>query len=110
MSRLRCVRSSLAAVHRAPKPVRITMWHQMGSNNGRVFTSIVDDFNRSQHDVQVKLVDQSAEVSALQTMIDSKATVPIQSCVDADRYSLDDFLPKVVGYYRVQGVLRSMPY
>jgi sn-glycerol 3-phosphate transport system substrate-binding protein len=123
----------LAAFRDAPKPVRITMWHQMGSNNGRVFTSIVDDFNRSQHDVQVKLVDQSAEVSslpkfraglttgdlpdviqleetALQTMIDSQATVPVQACVDADRYPLDDFLPKVVGYYRVQGVLRSMPY
>ena len=123
----------LAAFRSAPKPVSITMWHQMGSNNGRVFNSIVDDFNRGQHDVHVKLVDQSAEVSslpkfraglttgdvpdviqleetALQTMIDSKATVPVQACVDADHYSLDDFLPKVVGYYRVQGVLRSMPY
>ncbi len=109
------------------------MWHQMGSNNGRVFTAIVDDFNRSQHDVHVKLVDQSADVSglpkfraglttgdvpdviqleetALQTMIDSKATVPVQACIDADHYSLSDFLPKVVGYYTVQGVLRSMPY
>jgi sn-glycerol 3-phosphate transport system substrate-binding protein len=123
----------LAAFRRAPKPVRITMWHQMGSNNGRVFSSIVDDFNRSQRDVQVKLVDQSAEVSALpkfraglttgdlpdvvqleetalQTMIDSQATVPVQACVDADRYPVDDFLPKVIGYYRVQGELRSMPY
>ena len=123
----------LAAFHSAAKPVQITMWHQMGSNNGRVFTSIVDGFNRSQHDVHVKLVDQSADISglpkfraglttgdlpdviqleetALQTMIDSKATVPVQACIDADHYSLSDFLPKVVGYYTVQGVLRSMPY
>ncbi len=123
----------LAAFHRAAKPVQITMWHQMGSNNGRVFTSIVDGFNQSQHDVHVKLVDQSADVSglpkfraglttgdlpdviqleetALQTMIDSKATVPVQACIDADHYRLRDFLPKVVGYYTVQGVLRSMPY
>jgi sn-glycerol 3-phosphate transport system substrate-binding protein len=109
------------------------MWHQMGSNNARVFESIVEGFNRSQTDVHVTLVDQSAEISslpkfragltsgdlpdvlqleetALQTMIDSGATVPIQACVDADHYSLADFLPKVTGYYTVQNVLRSMPY
>lgn len=124
---------SPAALAQAKKPVDITMWHQMGSNNGRVFESIVNDFNSSQHDVRVKLVDQSAEISAvpkfkaglttgdlpdviqleetaLQTMIDSGATVPVQACVDADKYSLADFLPKVTGYYTVQNVLRSMPY
>ena len=121
------------ALRRADKPVDITMWHQMGSNNARVFESIVDGFNRSQDDVHVKLVDQSAEISslpkfraglttgdlpdvlqveetALQTMIDSTATVPVQACIDADHYSLAEFLPKVIGYYTVQGVLRSMPY
>lgn len=123
----------LTELRRAKKPVDITMWHQMGANNGRVFTSIVDDFNRSQDDVRVHLVDQSAEISALpkfraglttgdvpdviqleetalQTMIDSHATIPVQACVDADGYSLSDFLPKVTGYYTVQGALRSMPY
>ena len=109
------------------------MWHQMGNNNGKVFESIVDNFNQTQSDVKVKLVDQSAEISsvpkfkaglttgdlpdiiqleetALQTMIDSNATVPMQACVDADHYSLADYLPKVTGYYTVKGVLRSMPY
>ena len=107
----------LAEFRKAKKPVDITMWHQMGSNNGRVFDSMVDGFNQSQHDVRVHLVDQSAEVTslpkfraglttgdvpnviqleetALQTMIDSRATVPVQACVDADHYSLKDFLPK----------------
>jgi sn-glycerol 3-phosphate transport system substrate-binding protein len=124
---------SPAALRGAKKPVDITMWHQMGSNNARVFESIVEGFNRAQRAVRVKLVDQSAEISslpkfraglttgdlpdvvqleetALQTMIDSEATVPVQDCIDADRYSLADFLPKVTGYYTVQGVLRSMPY
>ncbi len=123
----------LAEFRKAAKPVDITMWHQMGNNNGRVFEAIVDDFNRSQSDVRVKLVDQSAESSslpkfraglttgdvpdviqveetALQTMIDSRATVPMQACVTADHYDLSDFLPKVVAYYRTQRVLRSMPY
>ena len=36
--------------------------------------------------------------------------MPVQACVDADKYSLADFLPKVTGYYTVQDVLRSMPY
>ena len=124
---------SPAALAKAKKPVDITMWHQMANNNGKVFESIVDNFNQSQSDVKVKLVDQSAEISsvpkfkaglttgdlpdiiqleetALQTMIDSNATVPMQACVDADHYSLADYLPKVTGYYTVKGVLRSMPY
>lgn len=123
----------LTEFRKAQKPVDITMWHQMGSNNGRVFTSMIDDFNRSQRNVRVHLVDQSSEVTslpkfraglttgdlpnviqleetALQTMIDSHATVPVQACVDADHYALTDFLPKVIGYYTVQHVLRSMPY
>lgn len=122
-----------AALAKAKQPVEITMWHQMGSNNGRVFEAIVNDFNASQDDVHVKPIDQSAEISAvpkfkaglttgdlpdviqleetaLQTMIDSGATVPVQACIDADHYSLADFLPKVTGYYTVQDVLRSMPY
>ncbi|MGZ4801004.1 MAG: ABC transporter substrate-binding protein [Acidimicrobiia bacterium] len=124
---------SQGALRTARKPVNITMWHQMGTNNARVFASIVDGFNRSQGDVHVKLVDQSAEISALpkfraglttgdipdviqleetalQAMIDSKATMPVQACIDSDHYSLADFLPKVTGYYTVKGVLRSMPY
>ncbi len=124
---------SPTALAKATKPVNITMWHGMGSNNARVFESIVNDFNSSQGDVHVKLVDQSAEISsvpkfkaglttgdlpdvlqleetALQTMIDSGATVPVQACIDAEKYPLTDFLPKVTGYYTVQHVLRSMPY
>ena len=122
-----------AALTQAEKPVAITMWHTMSNNNGRVFEAIVNDFNTAQDDVRVKLVDQSAEISAvpkfkaglttgdlpdvlqleetaLQTMIDSGATVPVQECVDADDYSLADYLPKVTGYYTVQDELRSMPY
>jgi sn-glycerol 3-phosphate transport system substrate-binding protein len=123
----------VAALRKADQPVTITMWHQMGANNGRVFESIVDGFNRTQRAVHVKLVDQSAEISslpkfragltsgdlpdviqleetALQTMIDSRATVPVQACVDADHYDLSDFLPKVTGYYTVKRELQSMPY
>ncbi|MBK5288307.1 MAG: hypothetical protein JJE46_07560, partial [Acidimicrobiia bacterium] len=49
----------LTEFRKAKKPVDITMWHQMGNNNGRVFTAMIDDFNRSQGDVRVHLVDQS---------------------------------------------------
>jgi len=126
-------RCPLDALAQADQPVDITIWHQMSANNGRVFAEIIDDFNASQGEVRVSVVDNSAEGSSLpkykaglstgdlpdvvqleettlQTMIDSQSTLPVEACVKADGYDLSDFLPRAIAYYTVDGVLRSMPY
>lgn len=126
-------RCPLGALRAAHKPVQITMWHQFAANNARVLGDITDRFNASQGAVRVKLVDNSAEGSSLpkykaglttgdlpdlvqleettfQTMVDSRSTVPVQGCMDADRYAVGDFVPRALAYYTVGGALQSMPY
>ena len=46
----------------------------------------------------------------LQLLADSDTVVPVQSCVNADDYSLDDFLPRATAYYTLRGALQGMPF
>ncbi|MFN8037354.1 MAG: ABC transporter substrate-binding protein [Acidimicrobiia bacterium] len=124
-------RCPIGALKTAKKPVEIVMWHQLTGGNDAVLQSIADRFNASQHDVHVTLVQFpdtafvkfisglktgdlpdviAIEETTIQPMIDTGATLPVQSCVDASRYSLKDFIPRPIAAYTTQGVLRSMPF
>ncbi|MEZ5170295.1 MAG: ABC transporter substrate-binding protein [Acidimicrobiia bacterium] len=123
----------LEAFESADKPVGITFWHNFTDSNEEALEAMTDEFNTSQGDVTVDLVAFPGyediftkwragigggdlptmavmEETTLQSMIDSRSAVPVQACVDADDYSLDDFLPQAVGYYTVDDVLYSMPW
>lgn len=125
-----CGLKELAA---AKKPVTIEFWHAMLRANADTLKELVARFNASQDDVRVKLVQSPSypdlftkyraglstkdlpdlvqlEETTVQTMVDSHSTVPIQACVEADHYSLSDFLPRAVAYYSTQDVLRAMPW
>ncbi len=124
-----CAQAPLA---KAKKPVDIVVWDQFQSSNQDLLQSLTDRFNASQTAVHVQLIQQpdandyakfraglttgdlpdllQVEETTLQSVVDSGATVPMQACVDATKYSLKDYLPKAIGYYTTQGVLRSMPY
>ena len=113
------------------EPVRITFWHQLQANNEVVLERQVKRFNESQDAVRVKLLFQGDEVltkyragmesgdlpallqieeTQVQAMVDSRGTVPMQACVDAADYALDDFIPRALAFYTTQDVLRSMPW
>jgi sn-glycerol 3-phosphate transport system substrate-binding protein len=124
----------VSALAKAKKPVQITFWNAIFATESQaVLGRLTDRFNASQSDVRVKLVEQPSLAEALQkytagltsgdqpdlvqlpetsvqTMVDSRSTVPIQACVDADHYSLSDYLPRAIDYYTTQGVLRAMPW
>ncbi|MFZ0667164.1 MAG: ABC transporter substrate-binding protein [Acidimicrobiales bacterium] len=124
----------IGALKRAPsKPIPITLWHSMQSANLTSLQSMTNAFNSSQKDVVVTLVNQNSytdtltlytaalsggtlpdlvqmESADLQLMIDSQSVVPAQSAVEADYYSLTDFLPSAVNYYKVDGTLWGMPF
>ncbi len=114
-------------------PVDITLWHSMTAANQDTLARLVDRFNAAQDKVRVKLVFQGSYtelrnkyVAALsggelpdvvqmedistQLMIDSGSAVPAQYCVDADKYDLSDFLPRVLAYWTVEGKLWAMPF
>ncbi len=113
------------------KPVEITFWHQLQANNETVLQRQVARFNSSQDAVRVELLyfgqdmltkyragmgtgDLPAllqiEETQVQAMVDSRGTIPMQACVDASKYPLDDFIPRALAFYTTQDVLRSMPW
>jgi sn-glycerol 3-phosphate transport system substrate-binding protein len=123
----------LAEFDAATKPVDITFWHTMTRANETWLRQTVKAFNASQGDVRVKLVSQPTyqdaltkykaglrtgdlpdvvqlEETTVQVMLDSRSTVPVQACVDADKYPLDDFLPRALAYYSSGDVLNAMPW
>jgi sn-glycerol 3-phosphate transport system substrate-binding protein len=121
------------ALDDADGTVEVTFWHSMARENEATLDKLVDGFNGSQDKVRVKAVFQGAyddtltkyrastqggarpdvvqiEDSALQTVIDSGTVLPLQACVDADDYSLDDNLPRALAYYSVDRTLYALPF
>jgi sn-glycerol 3-phosphate transport system substrate-binding protein len=116
------------------KPVEITYWQGAFQRaNEEVLLRLTDQFNSSQNDVRVTVVNQTTYVDtmnkfraglssgdvpdlvniqdiSLQQMIDTGAVLPAQACVKADKYDLSDHLERVVDYYSVKGTLWPMPF
>jgi len=124
----------LGAIDKAgAKPVNITFWHAMTRANEDTLKALTAEFNSSQSDVKVKLVNQTTytdtltkykaglgtgdlpdlvqiEDTGLQLMLDSRSVLPAQSCIDAEKYDLSDHVQRVVQYYSVNDVLYPMPF
>jgi sn-glycerol 3-phosphate transport system substrate-binding protein len=123
----------LSALKKAKKPVEITMWHSMPQANGETLQKLTDEFNSSQSNVEVSLVNQvtyddtfkkykaglstgdlpdvvQLQGSDQQQMIDTRTATPAGACAKADKYSFSDFLPRVVSYFTVNGTIYAMPF
>lgn len=123
------------ALRGAKKPVTIRFWNVLARDNLDELRRQTKEFNSSQDDVRVQLVQLTGypdlltkykaglntgsgdlpdlagfEETTVQTLLDSHSTVMIQSCVDRDHYPLDDFIPRTISYYSVGGKLRAMPW
>src|ERR1039458_7394392 len=122
-----------AAAKSKSKPVSITMWHSMTSANLTALTNLTNQFNASQKDVFVNLLAQTSytdtqtayttalsggklpdivqwETELIQILIDSQSVVPVASAIAADHYSLSDFVPSMVNYFRVDGTQWALPF
>jgi sn-glycerol 3-phosphate transport system substrate-binding protein len=123
----------VAALKKATTPVDITFWHSMNRANEEALQALTDQFNSSQSDVKVTLVNQTSykdtltkytaglstgdlpdlvqiEDTGLQQMIDTQSILPAAACVKADKYDTSDFVKRVTDYYTVQGTLWPMPF
>lgn len=123
----------LSALKKAKKPVQITMWHSMPQANGETLQKLTDEFNSSQSNVKVSLVNQvtyddtftkykaglssgdlpdvvQLQGSDQQQMIDTRTALPASACAKADKFSFSDFLPRVVSYFTVNGTIYAMPF
>jgi sn-glycerol 3-phosphate transport system substrate-binding protein len=115
------------------KPVEITVWHSMTRANEETLQKLVDQFNGSQTDAKVNLVNQidyvqtfnkykaglgtgdlpdivQLQESDQQQMIDTQTVLPASVCAKADKYSFSDFLPRVISYFTVGGKQYAMPF
>ena len=112
-------------------PVTLTFWHSMGGVPGKTLTTLVDKYNASQKDVQVKLVYQGSYDDAFNKlkaspdqgpdlfqvydigtryMIDAGLATPMQEFIDKDKYDISKFETHVLNYYKVKDKLNSMPF
>ena len=94
------------ALDKADGPVEIVMWHSMPRASEETLQALTDQFNASQGDVRVKLLNTTSyndtftkyraglssgelpdvvqiQDTSLQGMIDSRSAVPIGACVKA---------------------------
>jgi sn-glycerol 3-phosphate transport system substrate-binding protein len=117
----------------ASKPVQITMWHSMTRTNQDTLTQLTDQFNSSQSAIHVSLVNQTSYTDTLtkfkaalgggdlpdlvqiqdvdqQLVIDSRAILPAQACIDAKHVDQSTILPRIKSYYTVQGVQWAVPF
>jgi sn-glycerol 3-phosphate transport system substrate-binding protein len=112
--------------------VKITFWFASGGQLGPVLTSLTNAYNASQQKVKVTLIDQqgyddilakyrSTSVADrptlvqlpdydLQLLADSKTIIPVQSCVNAEKYDLSDYTSRAISYWTVEGALQAMPF
>jgi sn-glycerol 3-phosphate transport system substrate-binding protein len=115
------------------KPVQITMWHSMPRANEETLQKLTDQFNSSQTDVKVNLINQidyaqtfvkykaglssgdlpdivQLQETDQQQMVDTGTVLPASVCAKADKYSFSDFLPRVISYFTIQGTQYAMPF
>jgi sn-glycerol 3-phosphate transport system substrate-binding protein len=127
-----CSLSTIAA-----EPVTIEFWHAMGGHNLEVVNNLVDKFNQTHTDVQVKaqytgsyndtLTKTQAAVQTgtapniiqiyeigTQVMLDSGIIMPIEDLgkqvAQDTTFDWNKFLTPVANYYTVGGKLNSMPF
>jgi sn-glycerol 3-phosphate transport system substrate-binding protein len=113
--------------------VNITFWESAAEANLTTLESITNSFNSSQSKVHVTLVTQAGyddtwtkylagltngqlpaavqlEDERTQAAIDTDSFLPVQSCMNAAKYSTSDYLPRPLAYWRVNGVQWALPF
>jgi sn-glycerol 3-phosphate transport system substrate-binding protein len=113
--------------------VDITFWESAAEANLTTLQSITSTFNSSQSKVHVTLVTQAGyddtwqkylagltngqlpaavqlEDERTQAAIDTSSFLPVQSCMNAAKYSTSDYLPRPLAYWKVNGVQWALPF
>lgn len=124
---------SSSSTAKSSEPTKVLWWHSMGGELGAAVTELVNQFNSSQSDIIVEEVYQGSYDESLNKMkasmdsksgptliqvyeigsrfmIDSGATTPIQTFIDAEQYDLSLLEENITNYYSFDGLLHSMPF
>ena len=118
----------------AAEKTTLTFWHAMGGTNGEVLQQIVDDFNASQDEIEIKAEYQGTYddtitklKAAMQSesglpdvcqmydvgtkfMYDSGAVIPVEDKFESTGYDKSSVMGVISSYYTVDGKQYSMPF
>ena len=124
---------NLKALANSKGVVDITFWESASQANLTTLQSITSAYNSSQSKVHVTLVTQAGyddtwqkylagltngqlpdavqlEDQRTQAAIDTRSFLPVQSCMNAAKYSTSDYLPRPLAYWKVNGVQWALPF
>jgi sn-glycerol 3-phosphate transport system substrate-binding protein len=124
---------NLKALQNHKGTVKITFWNSMVQANGQTLASITNAFNSSQNKVHVTLVNQASyddtwqkyeagltngqlpdavqlEDQRTQAAIDTQSFLPVQSCMNAAKYSTSDYVTRALNYWKVNGTQWALPF
>src|SRR5271170_8176932 len=113
--------------------VSITFWESASTANLPTLQAITNSFNSSQSKVHVTLVTQDGADDTwqkylaglsngqlpdavqladqdTQEAVDTGSFLPVQSCMNAARYSTSDYLARPLAYWKVNGVQWALPF
>lgn len=117
------------ALKSANGPVEVVVWHFLQAKTKDALDQIAARYNASQSKVKVRVENQGQSNDELwksyrsgikakslpaiailddtvtQQIIDSGTVLPAQSCINAERYDMSDFLPSAKAFYTQRGTL-----
>ena len=120
------------ALDSVTSPIEMTFWHGMNTTLADELVKLTDSYNSSQTKVKIKLVAQGGYEQTIdaylqgsessrpdvvqmpeymvQSMVDTKTMLPMQSCVNDAKFDLSTIGDKAVTAYSTQGALQAMPF
>ena len=121
-----------ALLDKVASPVDITFWHGMTGENETVLKGLIDIYNGSQAKVKVNLIsqvnyettiDKFAKASkndrpdlvqlsdySFQLVSDSKTVVPVQSCMNAEKFDTTDYMDRAMSYFTSASTQQGLPF
>jgi len=123
-----CPTNALAAV---TTPVQLNMWLGLTGPLADQMRQLADAYNASQSKVHVSMIEASYQQTIdkylqssqsnrpdlvqmpeymVQTMVDTRSTVPAEACLKSSGYDTSAFLPTLLDAFATQGVKWSMPF
>ncbi|NDE13427.1 ABC transporter substrate-binding protein [bacterium] len=132
-----CELARIFGPRKPQKAKAIEFWHSMTGDKSQVLTAIVDEYNGKAADsgnlpvklqftgtyadginklrlaVMAKRPPHLAQIYEIgtQQLVDSGGVIPLADLIGDDTsFGLDQMLPQVTGYYRINGRLYSLPF
>ncbi|MEP6297523.1 MAG: extracellular solute-binding protein, partial [Ilumatobacter sp.] len=120
------------ALDDATGPIEVTMWFGLAGDLPGVLEGLAAEYNASQDAVVVDVQNQTdyesvvdkfvqfginerpelilAPEYVVQSFAQSELFIPVESCIAADEYPIDSFLPGALGAYALSGTQWGMPF